>query len=54
MYIYICVCVCTTHVAPFCYKKVNRRLAKRSLKTNGRFANLGWTSLVKEATGVPL
>ena len=33
-------------------KEVNPRLAKRPLKTNGRFANLKLTSLVKEATGV--
>ena len=33
---------------PFC-QKVNPRLAKRPLKTNGRLANLGVTSLVKEA-----
>ena len=31
-------------------KKVNPRLAKRPLKTNGRLANLELTSLVKEAT----
>ena len=33
-------------------KEVNPRLAKRPLKTNGRLANLGLTTLVKEATGV--
>ena len=32
-------------------KEVNPRLAKRPLKTNGRLANRGLTSLVKEATG---
>ena len=32
-------------------KDVNPRLAKRPLKTNGRLANHGLTSLVKEATG---
>ena len=31
-------------------KEVNPRLAKRPLKTNGRLANRGLTSLVKEAT----
>ena len=31
-------------------KEVNPRLAKRLLKTNGRLANRGLTSLVKEAT----
>ena len=39
-----------TPVASFT-KEVNRRLAKRPLKTNGRLANFGLTSLVKEATG---
>ena len=33
-------------------KQVNPWLAKRPLKTNGRLANQGLTSLVKEATGV--
>ena len=33
-------------------QEVNPRLAKRQLKTNGRLANLGLTSLVKEATGI--
>ena len=33
-------------------KEVNPRLAKCPLKTNGRLANRGLTSLVKEATGV--
>ena len=33
-------------------KKVNLRLAKRPLVINGRLANRGLTSLVKEATGV--
>ena len=33
-------------------KEVNRRLAKCPLKTSGRLANLGLTSLEKEATGV--
>ena len=33
-------------------KEVNRRLAKRPLKTNGRLVNLELTSLVKEATGI--
>ena len=33
-------------------KEVNPWLAKRPLKTHGRLANLGLTSLVKEATGV--
>ena len=32
-------------------KEFNPRLAKRPLKTNGRLANRGLTSLVKEATG---
>ena len=32
--------------------KVNPRLAKRPLKTNGRLANLELSSLVKEAAGV--
>ena len=31
-------------------KEVNPRLAKRPLKTNGRLANRGLTSLVQEAT----
>ena len=35
-------------------KEVNPRLAKRPLKTNGRLANLGLTSLVKEATDSPV
>ena len=39
-----------TPVASFT-KEVNPRLAKCPLKTNGRLANLGLTSLVKEATG---
>ena len=38
-------------VAPFTME-VNPRLAKRPLKTNGRLANRGSTSLVKEATVV--
>ena len=33
-------------------KEVNQRLAKRPLKTNGRLAKRGLTSLVKEATDV--
>ena len=33
-------------------KKVNTRVAKRPLKTNGRLANRGWTSSVKEARAV--
>ena len=33
----------------FFIKEVNRRLAKRPLKTNGRLANRELTSLVKEA-----
>ena len=33
-------------------KEVNPRLAKRPLKTYGRLANLGLTSLVKYANGV--
>ena len=33
-------------------KEVNWRLAKRSLKTNGRLANRQLTSLVKEATDI--
>ena len=33
-------------------KQVNLPLAKRPLKTKGRLANLGLTSLVKEAIGV--
>ena len=32
-------------------KEVNSRLAKRPLVFNGRLANRGLTSLVKEATG---
>ena len=40
-----------TPVASFT-KEVNLRLAKRPLKTNGRFANRGLTSSVKEATRV--
>ena len=32
-------------------KEVNPRLAKRPLEINGRLANRGLTSLVKEATG---
>ena len=40
------------HVASFT-KEVNPRLAKRPLKTNGRLANRGLTSLVKEANGRP-
>ena len=31
-------------------KKINQRIAKRPLKTNGRLAGRGLTSLVKEAT----
>ena len=38
-------------MAPFT-TEFNPRLAKRPLKTNGRLANRGLTSLVKEATGV--
>ena len=38
------------HVTSFT-KEVNLRLAKRSLKANGRLANRGFTSFVKEATG---
>ena len=34
-------------------KEVDPRLAKRPLKTNGRLANHGLISLVKEAEGVP-
>ena len=34
-------------------KVVNPRLAKRPLIFNGRLANRGLTSLVKEATGLP-
>ena len=41
------------HVASFT-EEVNPRLAKRPLKTNGRLANLGLTSLVKGATNVNL
>ena len=33
-------------------KEVNSRLAKRPLVSNGRLANRGLTSLVKEATGM--
>ena len=33
-------------------KEVNSRLAKRPLVFNGRLANRGLTSLVKDATGV--
>ena len=33
-------------------QEVNPRLAKRPLKNNGRLANRGSTSLVKEGTGV--
>ena len=32
-------------------KEVSPQLAKRPLKTNGRLANRGLTSFVKEATG---
>ena len=39
-----------TPVASFT-KEVNPRLAKRPLKTNGRLANRGLTSFVKESTG---
>ena len=39
-----------TSVASFT-KEVNRRFAKRPLKSIGRFANLEFTSLVKAATG---
>ena len=39
----------TTHVASFT-KEFNPRLANRSMKTNGRLANYGLTSFVKEAT----
>ena len=39
----------TVQMASFT-KEVNPRLAKRPLKTNGRLANRGLTSLVKEAT----
>ena len=39
------------YVASFT-KGVKPRLAKRPLKTNGRLANRGLTSLVKEANGV--
>ena len=41
----------TFPMAPFT-KEVNPRLTKRPLKINGRLANRGLTSLVKEATGV--
>ena len=41
---------CRWPVASFT-KEVNSRLAKRPLVFNGRLANLGLTSLVKEATG---
>ena len=40
----------TDTVASFTKEKNNLRLAKRPLKTNGRSANRGLTSLVKEAT----
>ena len=40
-----------TPVASFT-KEVNSRLAKRPLKINGRLANHGLTSLIKEATGI--
>ena len=33
-------------------KKINQRIAKRPLNTNGRLADRGLTSLVKEATGI--
>ena len=42
-------CCLTTTVASFT-KEINPRLAKRPLKINGRLANRGLTSLVKEAT----
>ena len=35
-------------------KEVNPRLAKRPLVFNGRLANRGLTSLVKEATGLKI
>ena len=43
-------CTVLTPVASFT-KEVNPWLAKRPLKTNERLANLGLTSLVKEAAG---
>ena len=50
-----------TWLIPHCYwdldssftKKLNPRLAKRPLKSNGRLANRGLTFLVKVVTGVP-
>ena len=45
--------ICFLHIPAASFtKKVNTRLAKRPLKTNGRLANLVLASLVKEATGV--
>ena len=35
-------------------KEVNPRLAKRPLKTSGRFANLELNCVVKDATGAPM
>ena len=46
-----CVLICEPPVASFS-KENNPRLAKRPVKTNGRLANRGLTSLVKEAAEV--
>ena len=50
----LCWCerVIRMHISDLFIQEVNQRLAKRPLKTNGRLANLEWTSSVKEATGV--
>ena len=45
--------VCGKHPPVACFtKEVNPWLAKRPLKTNGRLANHGLTSLAKQATGL--
>ena len=44
-------CTFSPPVASFS-KEAKPRLAERPLKTNGRLANRGTTSLVKEATGI--
>ena len=48
------VSACTQGITPAASfdKEFNPRLAKRPLKTNGRLANRGLTSLTKEATEV--
>ena len=44
-------CIFSPPVASFT-KEAKPRLVERPLKTNGRLANLGTTSLVIEATGI--